>query len=177
MREAARVELEAELLATVAEEREVDEQRAGEVAHDDAERALVERDDEQDRRADRQQHVREARGDERDRALLDAEERRQLLVVHLRPETDERRADEGVIVDLEEVRDRRREDPPEHEAESRGRHREPERRAQHLQALLGLGRVEVEAEERGRDAAAQQGHEDCVQGDERLDAAEVAGVR
>ena len=45
--EEAAVELEAELLAPVAEEREVDDQRAGEVADDDAERALVERDDEE----------------------------------------------------------------------------------------------------------------------------------
>ena len=43
-------ELEPELLAPVAEEREVDDQRAREVADDDALRALVEHDDEQQRR-------------------------------------------------------------------------------------------------------------------------------
>ena len=43
------VELQAELLAPVAEQREVDDQRAGEVADDDAERPLVEHDDEEQR--------------------------------------------------------------------------------------------------------------------------------
>ena len=58
--------------------------------------ALVEADDEQHRRADGDQHVREARDHEADRALLDAEERGQLLVVHLRPEPDGGGADEAV---------------------------------------------------------------------------------
>ena len=43
----AAVELEAELLAPVSDERRVHEQRAGEVADDDADRALIERDDEE----------------------------------------------------------------------------------------------------------------------------------
>ena len=90
----AAVELEPELLAAVADERGVDEERAREVADDDADRALVEHDDEEQRRADRQEDVREARRDEGDRALLDAEERRELLVVHPRPEPDERGRDE-----------------------------------------------------------------------------------
>ena len=55
------VELEAELLAPVAEQREVHDERAGEVADDHADRPLVERDDEEQRRADREEDVREAR--------------------------------------------------------------------------------------------------------------------
>ena len=42
-------------------------------------------------------HVREAGREEAARPLLDAEDGRQLLVVHLRPEGDELRADEPVL--------------------------------------------------------------------------------
>ena len=168
------VELESELLAAVAEEREIHEQRSGEVPDDDAERPLVVDDDEQDRRGDREQHVREARRDERDRALLDAEERRQLLVVHLRPQADERGAHERDVVDPERVREPRREDPAGDHTERGHAHREPERRAQHAHAVGRVRRVEVEAEERGRDPCAENRDEDRAQRDERLDLAEVA---
>ena len=63
------------MLAPIAEEGEVDEERAGEVAHDDAEWPAVEHDDEQDSAGNRQDDVREARDHERDRPLLDPEER------------------------------------------------------------------------------------------------------
>ncbi len=132
-------------------------------------------DDEEQRRADREQDVREAGRDERDRALLDAEERRQLLVVHPRPEADERGHDELRVVGgaEEEVRDRAREREPGEEARRRRPHREPERRAQDAPPVLGLGRVEVEAEERGVDAHPQHDPDDRRERDERLDLAVV----
>ncbi len=135
------VELEPELLTAVADEHGVDDQRAREVADDDADRPLVERDDEEQRRADRQEDVREARRDERDRALLDAEERGQLLVVHPGPEPDERGHDELRVVRRaeEEVRDRRGEEEAADEPGRRHRHREPEGRAQDEPACAGSG--------------------------------------
>ena len=105
-------ELEAELGAPVAEEREVDDERAEEVADDHPERALVVGDDEDERRRDGDGDVGEARGDEEARALLDAEERGQLLVVHLRPDPDERGADEVRVVEQEQVGERLREQRP-----------------------------------------------------------------
>jgi hypothetical protein len=69
------VELETELLAAVPQQREVDGERAGEVAGDDADRAEVVDDHEQHRRGDGDRDVGEARGEEGERALLDAEER------------------------------------------------------------------------------------------------------
>ena len=76
------------------------------------------------------QHVREARDRIADGALLDPEERGQLVVVHGGPEADERRADEvGVLAGLEErSRDRLGEDEPGDQRERRRSHREPERR-------------------------------------------------
>ena len=134
----AAIELEPELLAPVADQHHVDDQRAREVADDDADRALVERDDEEQRRADRQEDVREARRHERDRALLDAEERRELLVVHPRPQADECRHDElGVVGRAEEqVRDRGGEHEPRDEPGRRHRHREPEGRAENTPPCL-----------------------------------------
>ncbi len=54
------VELEPELHPPVREQDGSDGQRPAEVADEHADRALVEDDDEQDRRADREQDVREA---------------------------------------------------------------------------------------------------------------------
>ena len=104
----AAVELQAELLTAVAEQREVDDQRPAEVSDDDPERPFVHPDDEEQRQPDRDEDVREARADEGDRALLDPEERGHLLVVDRGPERDSRRADEvrGVGGPEEERRER-----------------------------------------------------------------------
>ncbi len=165
------VELEAELLAPVAHEDRVHEERPGEVADDDADRSFVEHDDEEQRRTDGDEDVREARRDEGDRPLLDAEERRELFVVHARPETDERGHDQLPVVRRAEqpLRDLAREREAEDEAQGRHPHREPERGAQHEPACCGLGRVEVEPEERARDAHAEDDPDDGGERDERLD--------
>ena len=63
-------------------------------------------DDQQHRRDDRDRDVREAREHEEARALLDPEDRGQLLVVHLRPDADEGGADEPRVVEAERVGDR-----------------------------------------------------------------------
>ena len=156
--------LEPELLAPIPEEHEVDDQRAHEVADDDAERPLVEHDHEQQRRADREQDVREARDHERDGALLDPEQVRQLHVVQLRPERHRARADEvrGARVVEEPGRDLAREDEEDDQPERRHRHREPERRAQDEPAAVVVVGVEVEAEERRRDAELQAMRGDVV---------------
>jgi len=78
----------------VGEQDEVDRERAGEVADDHTDRALVPDRDEQDRGDDGEHHVHERGRDVGHGALLDAEEGRQLLVVHLPPEEDEGGADE-----------------------------------------------------------------------------------
>ncbi len=54
------------------------------------------------------------------------------------------------------------------QADRRHRHREPERRADDAQAVGRVGGVEVEAEERARDAEAEDGGEDRGERDERL---------
>ena len=59
------------------------------------------------------------------------------------------------------------------EADSRHRHREPEGGADDAQAVGGVGGVEVEAEERARDAEAEDRGEDGGERDERLDGAVV----
>ena len=108
------------------------------------------------------QDVRDARDRERDGALLDAEERRQLLVVRLRPEPDGAGDDEvrGVVPSPSTVRDRRRRrSTPSSEPERRRSHREPERRADDGQLLRLVLRVEVEAEERARDAELEHDRE------------------
>ena len=92
--EDVRVELEPELCSAVGEEDGVDGKRPAEVPDEDPKRPLVEDDDEQDRHPDRQRDVREARRRVADRALLDSKERRQLVVVHRRPEADEGRTHE-----------------------------------------------------------------------------------
>ena len=173
--EEAAVELEPELEAAVGEQDEVDDQRAGEVADDHADRALVPDGDEQDRRDDGDDHVRERGGDVRDRALLDAEERRQLLVVHLRPEQDERGAHEvrARVGREQEVRDLRGEDRADDEPEGGHRHREPEGGADDRRPAAIVFGVEVEAEERHRDAHPQDDHEHDRQRDQRLDGADV----
>ena len=168
------VELEPEQLAPVQEEHDVDRERPDEVADDRAGRALVQADDEQDRRAHGQEHVRQARVHELHRALLDAEQRGQLLVVHLRPEADERGADEPrVVAEPQHVRDRRGEDAADDEAGGRHRHREPERGAHDAPALLLVVRVEVEAEERLDDLQAENDHQHARQRDDRLDLPEA----
>src|SRR5207244_1319380 len=84
---------------------------------------------------------RDARIDELERALLDAEERGQLLVVHLRPEADERGADEpGVVAEPQRVGDGRREREAGDQSGGRHRHREPERRAHDERAAVRGGR-------------------------------------
>ena len=148
----------------------------GEVAGDDADRAPLADDDEEHGRADGDRDVRQARREEAERALLDAEERGQLLVVHLRPEADEaartsvgsstpssveigsasRRPATRPAVALAIVNQKRR-----------AQDEEPPRR---------LGRVEVEAEERARDPAAQDRHEDGAERDHDADRAEVGRV-
>jgi hypothetical protein len=177
--EEAAVKFQSQLVAAVADEREVDDERADPVADDDAHRALVVVDDEQDRRCDGDEQVRERRRGEEDRPLLDAEQRRQLLVVQLRPEADEGGADEPrlAVSEREDVRDRLRSDAPGGEPERRARHREPERGADDPHAMRDLGRVEVEAEERARDAQAKQDDQDGGQRRQRLDAPVVAAVQ
>ena len=130
-------------------------------------------DDEEQRHADGDQDVRDARREERGRALLDPEERGQLLVVHLGPQADERGADEPrVVPEAQPVGDRGREREADDQAGGRHRHREPERGAHEQRALRGVGRVEIEAEERARDAEAQHDHEHRRQRDDRLDLSE-----
>ncbi len=165
------VELQTELLAAVADEHRVDDQSAGEVPDDDANRALVEGDDEEQRRADGEEDVREARRDERDRPLLDAEERRELLVVHPCPEADERGHHElGVVGRAEQdVRDRCGEEEAADQAGGGHGHREPEGRAQDEPPRCRVGRVEIEAEERAVDAEPQDDSDHRRERDERLD--------
>src|SRR4029079_11149000 len=106
------VELQAELLAAGAEQRAVDDQGSAEVPDDDPERPLFHPDYEKQGQADRDEDVGEARADERDRALLHAEERGPLLVVDGAPEGAARRADEirGACRAEEQRDDRARED-------------------------------------------------------------------
>ncbi len=136
---------------------------------------LVEHDDEHERRADREEDVREAREHERHRALLDAEQVRQLHVVQLRPESDRAGPDEvrGVGIPEEPVRDLRREGDENDEAERGHRHREPERRPQHEPASVVVVGVEVEAEERRRDPELEHDREHRDERDQRLDLAVV----
>jgi len=169
-------ELEPELEPPVAEEHEVDGERAGEVPDDHADGALVPDRDEQDRRDDGDDHVCECRRDIAGRPLLDSEERGQLLVVHLRPQQDQRRA-HGVRVGArreEQVRDLGRDQPADDQPERRHRHREPEGGADDRgPAGVVLG-VEVEAEEGHGDAHAQHDHQHDRQRHERVDDADVA---
>src|SRR5207248_2758845 len=147
--EEAPVELQPELVAAIPEQNEVDGEGADPVADDYPERALVEVDDEDDRRADRDEQVGERREREENRPLLDAEEGCQLLVVHLSPEPDEGGANQpGLAVpERERIGDGLRRDPARSEAERRAAHREPERRPHDADAMLQLWRVEVVAEE------------------------------
>ena len=103
------VEREPELLSPVGDEANPDDERAGEVADDHAGSAPVEADDEEDGRGDGDHEVDEGRERERHGALLRAEERRQLLVVHLHPKQDKGRAHERRVVGRveEPLRDRR----------------------------------------------------------------------
>ena len=109
-------------------ERDVDDERAGEVADDEPDRAPVEDGDEHHHRRDRDDDVRHARDRECGRALLGAEQVGQLLVVRLRPQADRACADEPrVVAEPDPVRDLACEDDAEHEPDRRHRHREPER--------------------------------------------------
>src|SRR5947208_2451135 len=83
-----------------------DGERAEEVADHGADRALVRADHERDRRADGDQHVGDARERELDRPLLHPEERRQLCVVHLRPEADEACAYKPRVVEVQPAGER-----------------------------------------------------------------------
>ena len=169
------VELEPELEAPVREQREVDGERAGEVADDHADRALVQDGDELDRCTDRDDDVHERGGHVGDRPLLDPEERGQLLVVHLRPDEHEGRADEVRLRRSREepVGDLRGEQRAEHQRERRHAHREPERGAHDPDATGIVLRVEVEAEERHRDAHAEDDHEHDRERDQRVHAPEL----
>ena len=123
--------------------------------------------------ADRDEDVREAREHERDRALLDPEERGQLLVVHVRPERDaapRARGSRRLAVPKSSVGDRAR--------EARAARTSPSvaiaivnqndvRRTRSRPVVVVD--VEVEAEERGRDAEAQDDREHGDERDERLD--------
>jgi hypothetical protein len=170
------VELHPQRVTAVREERGVHDQRSREVAYEHAERPFVEHDDEEDRRRDRDRDIRERRRDIRRRALLDAEERRHLLVVQCGPQPDEGGDDEvAVVVRAEEQpRHLRREHDPEERHHRRGGHHVPEGGAHNEMSPLRFRRVEVEAEERAlhplRDERGEHGRE----GDERLDQSVVA---
>ena len=167
------VELQTELVTTVGEEDRVDDERPREVSDEDADRALVPHGDKENGRPDRHNDVRKRSGRELNGALLDAEQRRQLLVVHLRPQADEGRAHETGCHPVQRVRDGRREGEPRDEPGRRGRHREPERRPHDDDALLVRFRVEIETEECGGDPGAQHDHEHGGERDQGLDRAVV----
>ena len=173
------VELEPQLVTAIAKEHEIDRERPDPVADDHPHRPLVEVDDQKDGRADRDQEVRNSRDGEQDRPLLDAEQRRQLLVVQLRPEPDERGTDEPglAVAERERVGDRLRGDPAGGEPERGARHREPERGPHDTHPVCQLGRVEVEAEESARDPEPQQHDEHGRQRRQRLDPAVVSAVQ
>ena len=169
------VELEAELLAAVAEQGRVDDERAGEVPRDDADGAPLETITK--RTVAPTVIAMFARLAARNApALLDPEHGRQLLVVHLRPEADEGGADERRVVDPEQPPDRLGQDQPRDEAGRGGGHRVPEGRA-HTVRRCARGRgVEGEAEEGARDPAPEDRHEYRREGDDDADGAEVARV-
>ena len=167
-------ELQAELIAPVGEQDGPHAERPDEVPDDCAGRALVQADDEQDGHPDGDQDVRDAREHELGRALLDPEERGQLLVVHLRPQPDEGGADEPrVVPELQRVGDRLGEDEADDQPGGRHRHREPEGGAHDKRPVRLVLRVEVEAEERARDPHPQDDHEHRRQRDDRLDLPEA----
>ena len=169
------VELEPELFATVGEQAEVDGQCPEEVADEHAEGALVEDDHKEDRRADRDQDVCDARDHVRLRPLLHAEERGQLPVVHLRPQADERCADEvGAVGRTEDpVRDLAGEDLAEDQPDRRCDHREPERGTDDEELVGALLRIEVVTEERALRSQPQEHGEHGGQRDQRPDRAVV----
>ena len=138
---------------------------------------LVERDHEQQRGADGEQDVREARDHERDGALLHPEQVRQLHVVQLRPERDRARANEvrGARIVEQPAGDLTREGEEDDQPERRHRHREPERRAQDEPTARVVLGIEVEAEERRRDPELEHDREHGDEGDQRLDLAVVRG--
>jgi hypothetical protein len=82
-----------------------------------------------------------------------------------------------LVAERQRARNRLGEDEAGDEAGSRGRHREPEGRAQDEQATGLLLRVEVEAEEGARDAAAKDRHEDGRERHEHADGAEVRRLK
>ena len=171
-----RVELRSELLVPVPEQHRVDDERTREVADDEADGAPVEVGDEEHHRGDRDEHVRDARDRVLRRALLDAEERRQLLVVRLRPQSDGARAHERRVVSQPEpMADRGGEDDAEHEPERRHRHGEPEGRPDHDETLRVLLGVEVEAEEGARDPELEHDRKHRSRSGDDLDAAIRSG--
>ena len=177
------VELEAELLAAVAEQRDEHDQRAAEVADDDPERALLVDDDEDHRERDGDADVQERRDREGDRPLLGAEEVRHLGVVDVHPEQDGGGDDEaraaalesraGAVVHAEQLRDLRGEDDAEGQRERRVPHLRPEDGADEPSAVLGLLVEEVPADEAEVGAAADQDHRHGHHGHEELDPAVV----
>ena len=138
-------------------------------------------DHERDRRADGDQHVGDARERELDRPLLHPEERRQLCVVHLRPEADEACAYKPRVLEVQPAGERMRGGEADGEPDRRHPHREPERGADDERPVRLVLGIEVEAEERARDPQAQHDYEHAREGDDRLDlpeadSAEVHGV-
>ena len=169
------VELEAELLGPVDDECDVGDERPGEVADDETDRAPVEDGDEDHHRRDGDEHVADARDRVLHGAFLDAEERGELLVVRLRPEPDCAGAHEvRVVAEAEPMPDRTGEDDAEREPERRHPHREPERGPDHCQLPRFLLLVEVEAEERARDPHLQRNRRDRGRRGDDLDAAVCA---
>ena len=170
------VELQPECVPAVEQQRDVDGERPCEVSDQDAERPLVECDDEQDGRADGDPDVRQRGGDVRGRALLDPEQRRHLVVVHRRPQPDERGDDEiRVVLRVEEhPRDLGREHDAERERQRRRGHHVPERGPNDEQAARELRRVEVKAEEGALHRLRDEGRQHGGQRDERLDQPVIA---
>ena len=170
------VELQAERVPAVEQKRRVHDERSGDVSDQHAEWSLVEHYDEEDRGRDRDRDIRERCGDVCSRALLDAEERGHLLVVQRGPKADERCDDETAVAvrSEEEPRDLR----GEHDSERRGDrgrgHDVPERGAHDEVPSGGLGRVEVEAEERALHPLRDEGRQYCRQRNECLDQPVVA---
>jgi hypothetical protein len=122
-------------------------------------------------------NVRNARNDVCHRTLLDPEEGRQLLVVHLSPKSDSADTNEHNLDAAEQVRDVRCCNLDDDESHRRARHREPERRTEDTRARRTLGDIEVKAEERGRHACTKDDRQHRTRGDEGLHAPIRAGPR
>ena len=177
------VELEAELLAAVAEQRDVHDERSAEVPDDDPERAFLVDDDEDHRERDRDGDVQERRDGEGHRPLLDPEQVRHLGVVDVHPEQNGRRDHEAraaplevgaVVGDPQQGGDLRREQDGESHRQRRIGHLRPEDGADEAALVLGVLVQEVEADE--AEVGAPPNHDDHHghQRHEDLDAAVIA---